>query len=428
MLKQAEKQDKKQSIDQVKGAAEAQAIKGELFLVLDMGTSLLKIALIKADLVNQQVFVLDYSQAPVPLGCFASKDQFDISALLVIIDSLVRHLQTKNNVKVERCLIGASSNYLAGQVFDFSFKREKPSQKIDLTELENIFIKTIRQIKETIKQQLKEKSNKSAPHFLDARLLSLKLDGYQIEIPQGLAGHQLEGQFFNIYTQESFWQQWQKLMAFYKKKRIFLMPCFWLVQDAVSEENCLLIDIGHQNTEIILRRQSRLAGQISFGIGGASFSYALAEALGVGHQEAEEIKLKYIHHELSLHVQSRLDKVFDPVLQTWLEGVFVALKDISPNELLPEKIYLLGGGVLLPTLIVNLQQTIIQQDLTFLDKQHLSISQLSVSEIKGLRDIHHYLTDTQKISVGCLARATLHLGKENHSLYSLLKKAVKLNS
>lgn len=429
MVKEAKKQAKQKSAaDKVKDAAEAQAVKGELFLVLDIGTSLLKAGLVKTDTVNQQVFLLDYVQAAAPLGCFVNKDNFEMNALLAVIDSLVHQVQAKNNVKVERCLIGASANYLTGQIFDFSFQREKPREKIDLIELENIFIKTIRQVKEKIKDQLKDRSNQSVPHFLDVYLLNLNLDGYQIADPQGLTGQQLAGQFFNIYTKESFWQQWQKLMAFYKKKRISLMPGFWLVQDAVFKEDCLLIDIGHQNTEIILRKQGRLAGHLCFGIGGASFSYALAEALGVGHQEAEEIKLKYIHQELSPYVQSRLDKIFDPVLQSWLEGVFVGLKDINPNSLLPEEIYVFGGGVLLPTLIVKLQRVITQQDLAFLNKGNLSIQQLTVREIKGLRDIHHYLTDSQKISIGCLARAALYLGGENHSLRSLLKKAVKLNS
>lgn len=412
-----------------KNSKEEQIAGGEPFLLLDLGTSFLKVGLAKVDCLNQKGFLLAYEEAALPLEFSESKFSFDPVKLGLVVGPLVRQLQAATNIKPEKCFLTASSYYLGGEVFDFSFKRDQTKVKIDLAELENIFLKITHQIKEKIQAGLKGARKKDDKiHLINARFLRLLVDGYLLTTPCQSLGQKLEGKIFIIYTLESCWQKWLEFFQTLPLKEVILVPGFYALTHGLVIPEALLVDIGGQTTEVSLKKQGILAAHLDFNLAGAAFTQALADGLGIGHQEAEEIKIKYTRRGLSPEAQSRFENIFKPVLSAWFKGMLTLFGDIGPNTLLPEKIFLLGGASPLPLLAPGLKRVLSRSNLTFLNKDSLCLEQLTLKDIQGFQDqsANLGLSKPQGIILACLAKLALDWQDNKDSSQTLLKRIIKL--
>jgi cell division protein FtsA len=68
-------------------------------------------------------------------------------------------------------------------------------------------------------------------------------------------------------------------------------------------------------------------------------------------ERAERLKWIYASGRLEDKDRIRVRKVMQPVLDTWLEETEMALARLNREELLPQRLYLLGGGSALPDIV-----------------------------------------------------------------------------
>jgi len=399
---------------------------GELFLVLDLGVDILQAGLATYNKQDEKTAILKYEQDLTPQDSFQKDFYFDEQKIFGTLSALISELETSPKNKTSYCFLAAPANYLAGRVYSFNFQRQDPQAVIDLRELENVFIKTTFQIKDKIKEDLKQRINGVGAHLIGGHLLNLKLDGYPVANPENLSGQQIAGQIFYVYTTEDCWQHWQKLIELLHCQEVFLMPRFWPLVQALPTDSGIIIDIDRQQTEISLKKQNLLVGQLAFNIGSISFDHALAETLSIGLSEAKEIKLKYLTHNLSSQAQNRFDEIFKPVRQSWLQGVVVALHDLSPNAILPENIFITGDNDLLIDLIGDLKQVLLTEKLSFLDKNRLTIESLEdqVPAKNKAQDV--YLNKGQKIVLSSLCQVAISFFKNASPITRILEKSIKL--
>jgi len=399
---------------------------GELFLVLDLGVDILQAGLATYNKQDEKAAILKYEQDLTPQDSFQKDFCFDEQKIFSTLIALISKLDAGLKNKVSHCFLAAPASYLAGRVFNFNFQRQDPQTAIDLRELENVFIKTTFQIKDKIKEDIKQRMSGVSIHLVDGHLLNLKIDGYPVSNPEDLTGQQIAGQIFYIYTTEDCWQHWQKLIELLHCREVFLMPRFWSLLQTLPVDRGIIIDVGYQQTEISLKRQNLLVGQSSFNIGSVSFDYVLTEALGIGLSEAREIKSRYLAHSLSNQAQNRFTEIFKPVRQSWLRGVVVALQGLSPNAILPEKIFITGSDDSPIDLIGDLKNVLLTEKLSFLDKNRLTIESLGARVATRDKEQDASQNKGQKVVLSSLCQIALSFFKNTSPIARILKKSIKL--
>lgn len=122
-----------------------------------------------------------------------------------------------------------------------------------------------------------------------------------------------------------------------------------LVRSLVKEnKNCLcIVDIGMQSTTISIVYRKNLRKSYSFNFSGAQLAYSLSSALGIGHEEAEELKnregLASLKEEISKTLYLLVDSLVIEVKNVIADFYQQEGKDI-------DEIYLTGGTSGLPGL------------------------------------------------------------------------------
>jgi len=146
----------------------------------------------------------------------------------------------------------------------------------------------------------------------------------------------------------------------------------------------LVIDIGADESDLILLKENRVVASINLEVGGSLVTRDLAGKKGLSFKEAEKIKLmgrgdERILRESSNKMALMLKEGFDHCLKTATEF----LEDSLPIE----TIYLTGGGSLSPFLVAELA------DLLSIQVEHL----LPIRKI----DLHPDLNSQHTYEISC---------------------------
>ncbi|RME72805.1 MAG: hypothetical protein D6784_12925 [Chloroflexi bacterium] len=133
---------------------------------------------------------------------------------------------------------------------------------------------------------------------------------------------------------------------------------------ASPEEEAVLLDIGLGETEIYLIRSNGLVAADRIPFGGRFFTHALAQALDMPAEDAEGLKRAYAAGGLSAEETWAVDRLLAEARRRWYTALLDTLQAMSArvaaqNDIydrpLPRKIFLTGGGSLLPGLDVLLR-------------------------------------------------------------------------
>jgi cell division ATPase FtsA len=112
----------------------------------------------------------------------------------------------------------------------------------------------------------------------------------------------------------------------------------------------IIVDIGLSGTDICLIRDNALVAAGSTPFGGAFFTQALAQGLDLDLTEAEELKRAFAGGSVPQEKVDEIELYLNGPRCRWYDGAMEFLVESSKGKLLPRKIYLTGGGSLLPGL------------------------------------------------------------------------------
>jgi len=169
-------------------------------------------------------------------------------------------------------------------------------------------------------------------------------------------------------------------------------------------ENVLIIDVGARITEVNLIVKGGEAMETkSFHLGGNSFNRALADFLGV--DDVESIKIKY-SKGVSLKARKRLEKLLEPNIYSWANGVNVAVDEFFKKHDKPSRVFLCGGGSNLPGIKREIDKSF-------------------KTKLIFPREIGKIENRTKFQEVPCLALAHLAIAGESE-FSSILKRVIRL--
>lgn len=197
------------------------------------------------------------------------------------------------------------------------------------------------------------------------------------------------------------------------------IPLAQAVSMALPVPEAILIDMGYEHSEIALVERARLSNLANIPLGGHFFTQALMEQLHLSQKQAELIKRE--------HTRSKgrsggrpVSRVLGQAAKIWHQQIEHTLLNLAGDAPLPPRLYLFGGGALLPEVFEQLRAQPWTKRLPF--DQHPTVERLLPHHLQGVYDPRGLLTTSSQVGVAALAAWA---GSEPSSLQSHLTKISK---
>jgi len=352
--------------------------KEKIFLGLDIGTEAVKAIIFSlSEKKDKKITILGNSLSYFDsYGVFDSQD-FEADVIKKTISKTIKEAQEKVNQKPNLTLLELPANILKGRIVFQSFKRKNSQSIIEKKEKEVIYQKILSKAQNEISQIFATESGilPKDIHFINVKILEIKIDGYVVPVLQGYDGKNLDFRILAIFLPKYYLENIKKIIQtliptdFYRDdlgqgdfaktnggleilNLAEALPYFF--RNRVVDG--IFLDVGGNLTQIFLVNNGKLNNVDEFEIGGKTFSQALSQSLGMGISEARVLKENYSKGELSEEVRKRVREIFSQSLGDWFKNLKLKLKTQrifdrgrkSGGVLLPSTFFLFGGGSQLP--------------------------------------------------------------------------------
>jgi len=405
-------------------------------LALDIGTEFVKALVFAADLKEEKGEVLGVSKVRQKVGNMQAAAVADIEGVTAVCREAISQALAAAKKETNRAIIGIAGEYVRGAATVIAYQREKPEDKIDLPELKNIVQKVQWQAFNKIRRQLAEEINISEIEIklLNAAIVDVRIDGYQVTSPLGFQGRELSLTVFNVYAPMVHLGAIETIAKSLKLDLISVAAEPYAIARSIdlknkqnfSKGNAIIVDIGGGTTDVALIRNGAIEGVRSFAIGGQAFTKRLGGILGLSFQQAEEVKLKYSQGEVGKIVKKKITETFKKDLAIWTGGLSLILEEFAQNSSLPSNILLCGGGSFLPGIKKALEDFDWAARLP-LEGGIPEILFINPEDIENIKDLTGTLKSYQDITPMSLASLAIEIEKDKETtMGSIVKRAVRL--
>ena len=398
-------------------------------MALDIGTEFVKVLFVRISDGAEKGEIIGASAEPQKISHMIAGAVTDISGVARTCSKAIENVQREARSRSSQAVIGIAGEFVRGATFSFSCERPNPKEKIEIAELKNIIQKIQWKAFDKIRRELAEESGimEIEAKLINAAIVDVKIDGYQVTNPLGFQGKVMTLSVFNAYAPLMHLGAINSIAKALGLNLLFIAAEPYAIARAVDIDHrgdAIFIDVGGGTTDIALVRQGRLEGIKSFALGGRSFTKRLCENLGVEFAEGEQIKLKYSRGEISSIVKKKISEIFRQDIKVWLSGVNLALNEFSRLSVLPPQILLCGGASALPGIKKALETPEWIGDLptggAFL------VNFIDPAKISDLEDKTGRLAGPKDVTPLSLASLAVQLSGEEGLFAPLLKRAIRL--
>lgn len=403
---------------------------GDNVLVLDIESDSVKAVIINTDL-SKKRFQITALNKEWRESQFSANNIIDSNDLQVNIKKIVSNILRKNkSIAFKKIIIISGKEILESASFNLEFPREDPTKKIEMSEIKDILQKSFEKIRsEIIKGKTGEETIPDDEfRIVGGMVQDVLVDGYPVASPLGFQGKKISLNIFCSFLPTNFFELFGDLArslnieSWELKHRTGLLAEYFL--EKIKKENAILINIGSHFTESILIRNRHIKNINSFAIGGSSFTKLLADQMGIGFNEAENLKLKYSQGKTRKSISEKIKGLIAKETELFERQMHISIKELLGNELMPETLYLSGGGAMLPELqdLFKKGDGVILRDLPSLAQTEIVLLSIENDEsfLKSNLPINTVADASMIISGFALANAI-----ERNGLNSLFKSLIK---
>lgn len=403
----------------------------EYVLCLDIGTEFVKVLIFKVDPEEEKGVVVAVGKERQRLSDIHSGVVTDIEGVVATCDRAISQAEKQARVRPEQAIMGIAGELVKGSTTYISYKRENPETGIDMGELKYIVQKVQWQAFDKIRKDLAWETGLAEIDIklINAAIVDVRIDGYRINNPLGFQGKEVSMGVFNAYAPLVHLGALQTIAAMLNLDLLniavepyALARCTGI--DKADNFSAIFIDIGGGTSDIAVVRNGGIEGTKMFAMGGRTFTNRIAQNLGIGFNEAEDIKLRYSYRELGKEVTKKIRRILEGDIDVWLSGVELCLAEFSNLELLPSKILLCGGSSQLPLIQEALYSNKWIENLPFAKKPE--IYYIKPKEVVNIIDETKKLKSVQDITPMALASNAIELAGEDDVLSGILKKVIRM--
>ncbi len=402
---------------------------GKFFITLDIGTEMVKALVCSAE--GDKGRVLGVGRQKQKLGDMASGAVTDIGSVINNCNEAIRRAEKMAGVSADQLIMGIAGELVKGSTTTISYTRREPDTKIDLAELKNIVHKVQWKAFDEVRSEMAYETgyNEIDIKLVNAAIVDVRIDGYKVSNPLGFQGKEVTISIFNAFAPLVHYGSLQTIAAELDLDLMAITAGPYALARCLSHEDggnlsAIFVDVGGGTTDIAVVNNGSVDATKMFTLGGRTFTKRLAQALSISYEDAEKIKLAYAEEKLEKQSQRIVREAMKSDCEVWLSGVALTLAEMEKLDTLPSKIYLCGGGSLLPEIKEVLETREWTQTLPFPKKP--SIGFIEPKMITNIIDETKSLKTPIDVPTIALANIGLEYAGEEQILSKLLKKVVRL--
>ncbi len=377
-------------------------------VALDIGTENIKALVVQVS--GGKIKVIGEGRSKQGLTDMQAGAIADIPEVIANCDKALRKAEEESGYRGSRAVVGIAGELIKGVTNTIHIKRENPETPLEVEEIDDIIKHAQSEAYSRAKEDvlLEIGSEDVELKLVNSALVSISIDGYKVTNPEGFQGTEVEVQLYTAFSplvhigaiEHVVRDLDLELLAVAAEP--FAVSRSIIGDDPEPTTSAILIDVGGGTTDIAVLRDGGLEGTQMFGIGGRSFTKALARHFDVSFEAAEVLKLRYSKNELKADKRDKVAKIIDEVLEVWVQGVELALSEFDWIDVLPSNILLCGGGASLPEVSKKLRSSDWHKDLAFAKTPKARF--IPVEDVVGLVDTTGRVNDHTIITALGLAR------------------------
>ena len=336
------------------------------FSLVDFGADTVKAVVVRREQTGARV--LGYGFAPAA-GRDLSGGRADVAALAAIADEALTaaedQTETASQGKVvpDDALFCVPARLTRGECFTVRQTRLDPPTPIAARELKAAWERVERLARERL-PLLGDNSVTWKPLSLTPGAVTV--DGHYVTDAVGLKGRELSLSAFGVAVWPSVLRATEAVAERLELALVNVVATPQSLASVVPQREAILVNVGAQGTSLSLIWRDALVATHWWPQGGEFFTRSLVQAFGCSPEEAEALKRAYTDHALSVKDEGLVTRSLAAPVDAWLGTLAAALRQmataeaarqpasapLTPNhhEALPDRIYLTGGGSLLPDL------------------------------------------------------------------------------
>jgi cell division protein FtsA len=389
-----------------------------LALSLDIGTEFVKTILFEVR--GDQGFVIGTGRERQRLSDMQGGHVTDIHGVVTTAAKSIEQAFAAAGKTADRAIIGIAGELVKGATTSATLTRTSPNVPVTESELRDLIAEAQTQVLQKSRKELAWETGyrEIEVQLVNSAVVGVKIDGYRVTNPIGFQGKTVE---VNIYTAYAPSVHLGALQAIAAELDLTLLSvatepyavarCFG--DQETGDLSSIFVDVGGGTTDIAVVRSGGLEGTKMFALGGRVFTKRIATELKVPFAEAETVKIAYATDELDEKDSARVKEFIKGDVSVWLSGIELALEEFASsdrfqdNKLLPSKIFLCGGGSMLPDLKKALESKDWGTDLPFAKRPE--VQYIKPEHVTTMTDETGTLHDTQDVTPLALANVAIDL-------------------
>lgn len=407
-------------------------VSSDYLLSLDIGTEVVKALVFKIDEETGNGNIKGVGKARQGLSDMQSGAVSNISGVIENSRRAIERAKQMAGVKkVEKAIIGIAGELVKGTTTTIHYERIRTNERIDIPELKNIIQKVQWKAFDRIRQQLAWETGHSEIEIrlINAAIVDVRIDGYRVTNPVGFQGRDVSISIFNAYAPMIHLGALETIANELKLDLVNIAAEPYAVARSMGIEDAydfsaVFVDVGGGTTDVAVVRNGGLEGTKMFALGGRAFTKRLSQELGISFEEAEVLKIKYAQGELGKDVSMKIEKMLKHDCGVWLSGIELALSEFSSADVLPNKIFLCGGGSGLPGIKKALLSSSWTKNLSIVPP--VKVSFLQPRDVVNIVDETGKLDDPQDITPMGLANLFLDIIGEEKMMAGILRRTVRM--
>lgn len=398
----------------------------ETYIALDIGTEFVKCLVFSKT--KEHCVVINKSMVQHDSNNMRGGMIVDIPGVTKTIKEAIGEAIQDIEIKPQGLIMSLPGDLIKSLVTTVHYHRSQSESHIDSAELKNIVYKIQWKAYEQIRSLLtKEQEGAQLDiKLINTAVIDVRVDGYKIDNPLGFQGNTVTLSIFNAFAPLVHLGAFQAIADELELDLISVAAGPYALMKNLTqydpELSAVVIDIGAHTTDVIVVSNGGILGVQSFALGGDIFTKSLENLLKISFKRAEQMKIDYAKGILNKRSANKIKDTLKETAAIWIKGIAASLSEFNHLDILPNKIFITGGGAYLPEIKNILMTKSWVEGLPFSKKPYPSLLELeNVIKLDIKEDLDITLSDV--VVVGLVA-LTLESDLDENSISSILRRIV----